>query len=127
VKQNAAPGEGVVIATEYEPEKAAAARALFAETGLSGWIDLREGDLRATLKDLEGPIDFVLMDIWIEMVVPAMELVAPHIRAGGVIVADNTASFRREYGPFFEFLDAHGFRTMTLPFNGGLEMSVKVA
>src|SRR5215510_5844194 len=42
----AAGGEGVVIATEYEPGKANAARANFAEAGLAEWIDLREGDLR---------------------------------------------------------------------------------
>ncbi|HEY1448068.1 MAG TPA: class I SAM-dependent methyltransferase, partial [Caulobacteraceae bacterium] len=102
VRANAS--EGVVIATEYEPDKARAARALFAETGLDSHIDLREGDLRETLKDLDGPIDFVLMDIWIQMVIPAMELLAPHIRPGGVIIADNTASFHREYGPYLELL-----------------------
>jgi predicted O-methyltransferase YrrM len=118
--------EGVVIATEYEPDKARAARALFAETGLDSHIDLREGDLRETLKDLEGPVDFVLMDIWIQMVIPAMQILNPLIRPGGVIIADNTISVRREYGPYFEFLAANGFRTLTLPFEGGLEMSVKV-
>ena len=121
-----ANGAGQVTATEYEPDKARAARALFAETGLSGYIDLREGDLRETLKDLQGPIDFVLMDIWIQMVIPAMELLTPHMRAGAVVIADNTASFRRDYGPYFDFLSANGFRTLTLPFEGGLEMSVKV-
>jgi predicted O-methyltransferase YrrM len=118
-------GEGVVIGTEYEPEKAAAARALFAETGLAPLIDLREGDLRQTLGDLEGPIDFVLMDIWVEAVIPAIERVAPRMRPGAVIIADNTASFRDSYGPYFEYLAAHGFRTLTLPFAGGLEMSLK--
>ena len=37
-------GEGVVIGTEYEPEKAKAARVNFAEAGLAEFIDLREGD-----------------------------------------------------------------------------------
>src|SRR6202030_1243085 len=39
-------GDGVVIGTEYEPDKASAARAHFAQAGLSRFIDLREGDLR---------------------------------------------------------------------------------
>src|SRR2546425_1518699 len=43
---------GVVIATEYESEKAAVARANFAEAGLSDLIELREGDLRETLVDV---------------------------------------------------------------------------
>jgi predicted O-methyltransferase YrrM len=118
-------GQGVVIGTEYEPDKAAAARALFAEVGLGGLIDLREGDLRETLNNLKGPIDFVLMDIWIPMVMPAIERVGPLLKSGAVVVADNTAQVRNDYGPYFAWLAAHGFSTVTLPFAGGLEMSVK--
>ena len=49
----AAGGEGVVIGTEYEPEKAHAARAHFREAGLTRFIDLREGDLRETLAEVD--------------------------------------------------------------------------
>jgi len=123
-----ANGGGVVIGTEHEPAKAAAARAHFAEAGLAGLIDLREGDLRETLKVIEGPVDFVLMDIWVEMARPAIELIHPHIRRGGVIVADNTARVRAPYRHFFAFVDdpAHGYRRMTLPFEGGLEYIVRL-
>src|ERR1019366_2676993 len=87
-------GGGTVIGTEYEPAKAAQARATFAEARLAEFIDLREGDLRETLKVIERPVDFVLMDIWTEMARPAIELIAPHLRRGAVVVADNTAQFR---------------------------------
>jgi len=122
-------GGGTVIATEYEAEKAKIARAHFAEAGLSDQIDLREGDLRETLKGLAGPIDLMLVDIWTPMVRPAVELVAPHMRTGAVIIADNTAWYRDAYGDYFAFLadPANGFTTQTLPFEGGLEMSVKTA
>lgn len=118
-------GDGVVIGTEYEPNKAAAARAYFEQAGLSGFVDLREGDLRQTLKEIEGPVDFMLMDIWITMARPALELVTPHLRTGAIVVADNTRQYRSEYSDYFAFLEAQGFRTMTLPFDGGLEMSVR--
>jgi len=123
-----ANGGGVVIGTEYEPAKAAQARANFAAAGMSDLIDLREGDLRETLTVIEGPVDFVLMDIWTEMARPALELVAPHLRPGAVLVADNTAQFRQAYRHFFEFVNdpKNGLRTMTLPFEGGLELVVKV-
>lgn len=123
-----ANGGGVVIGTEYEPAKAAAARANFAEAGLSELIDLREGDLRETLKVIEGPVDFVLMDIWTEMARPAIELVAPHLRTGAVVVADNTTQVRHAYRHFFEFVEdpANGLRGLTLPFDGGLEFLVRV-
>lgn len=118
-------GEGAVIGTEYEPAKARHARALFEETQLTRYIDLREGDLRQTLAELDHPVEFVLMDIWIPMVVPAMERLTPHMGPGAVIVADNTEDFRRDYGPFFEALSSAGFSSHTLPFSGGLELAIK--
>ncbi len=120
-------GGGVVIATEYEPAKAAIARAHFAQAGLTDFIDLREGDLRETLKVIEGPVDFVLMDIWTEMARPAIELMGPHLRPGAVIVADNTTRVRHAYAKFLAYVDdpANGLRAMTLPFEGGLEFIVK--
>ncbi|GGL02985.1 O-methyltransferase [Nocardia jinanensis] len=56
-------GTGTVIATEQEPAKIAAARENFRAAGLASCIDLREGDLRTTLRDLEAPVDLALIDI----------------------------------------------------------------
>jgi len=120
-------GSGVVIGTEYEPEKARAARAHFSEAGLSTFIDLREGDLRETLRQIEGPVDFMLVDIWIPMARPALELVAPRLRPGAIVVCDNTEKDRVAYADYFAFINdpSQRFRTITLPFSGGLEMSVR--
>ena len=130
LRDNGRAGGGhgvVVIGTEYEPAKASAARANFREAGLDRFIDLREGDLRETLKRLDGPVDVMLVDIWIPMARPALELVAPHLRPGAVVICDNTKHYRAEYADYFAFLNdpANGFRTMTLPFDGGLEFSVR--
>jgi predicted O-methyltransferase YrrM len=122
-------GRGIVIGTEHEPRKATAARANFHEAGLADYIDLREGDLRETLRTLEGPVDFVLVDIWVRMARTALELVAPHMRPGGMVICDNTELHRADYAAYFAFLNdpANGFTTMTLPFAGGLEFSVRRA
>lgn len=57
-------GKGVVIATEHEPTKAAKAREYWNECGenVSGAIDLREGDLRETLKQNLNNVDLLLLD-----------------------------------------------------------------
>ena len=125
--KRAGGGDGLVIGTESEPGKAKAARQHFDEAGLSGFIDLREGDLRETLKQIDGPVDFMLVDIWIAMARPALELVAPHLRPGAIVICDNTEQYRSDYADYFAFINdpANGFRTMTLPFDGGLEMSVR--
>jgi predicted O-methyltransferase YrrM len=120
-------GQGLVIGTEYEPEKAKAARDHFAEAGLSDVIELREGDLRETLRLIDGPVDFVLIDVWISMARAALELVAPHLRPGAIVICDNTEKSRADYADYFAFINdpSNGFRTMTLPFDGGLELSVR--
>jgi predicted O-methyltransferase YrrM len=131
VRENAKQdgGRGIVIGTEYEPGKARAARAHFAEAGLAEFIDLREGDLRETLAGLEGPADFALIDIWTPMARPALERIAPQLRLGAIVIADNTTQFRDAYRDYFAFVNdpANGLRTQTLPFEGGLELTTKHA
>jgi len=93
-------GDGLVIGSEYESQKAAAASAHFEQVGLSRYIELRQGDLRETLLDIAGPVDFLLVDIWISMARPALELVAPHLRAGAVVICDNRSASQRLCGLF---------------------------
>jgi predicted O-methyltransferase YrrM len=122
-------GQGIVIGTEYEATKAEAARANFSEAGLSDFIELREGDLRRTLVDPGGQVDFMLVDIWASLARPALELIAPYLRTGAVVISDNTAQFRDAYREYFEFIDdpKNGLSTMTLPFEGGLEFTVRIS
>jgi hypothetical protein len=60
---------------------------------------------------------------------PAIELVAPRLRVGAVVIADNVSSFRDAYGDYFAYIadPANHFSSLTLPFEGGLEMSVRIA
>jgi predicted O-methyltransferase YrrM len=118
---------GVVIATEFEPKKAEVARANFKEAGLSEFIELREGDLRQTLQDVGTRVDFMLVDIW-DVALPALERVSPSLRPGAIVVCDNTAVDANEYNDYFKFVNdpANRFRTMTVPFAGGFELTVRV-
>jgi predicted O-methyltransferase YrrM len=102
------------------------ARANFEEAGLDEYIELRKGDLRETLQNLVGPVDFLLLDIW-EVALPALELVAPHLRRGAIVVCDNTTAFADHYRGYFEFIEERKdeFRTMTVPFEGGFELTIR--
>jgi len=118
---------GVVIGTEHEPRKAEIAREIFREAGLSEFIELREGDLRQSLQDVGGPVDFMLVDIW-DVALPALEQVSPSLRPGAIVACDNTTVDAAEYRDYFRFLNdpSNRFRTMTVPFNGGFELTVRV-
>ncbi|KAJ7793016.1 S-adenosyl-L-methionine-dependent methyltransferase [Mycena olivaceomarginata] len=114
-----------VIATEKEAAKAARARENWARAGpeVEQWIELREGDLRETLKtDLAEPVDFLLLDIWTPMALPTLKLVQPHLKKGAIVVADNVDAAKEGYRELVEYIGKpeNGFKATSIPFSGGL-------
>ena len=122
-------GSGTVTTCDIEPTKAAVARRHLEQTGLMDQVDMRIGDIRETLRDLDGPVDVLLLDIWATVAADVIALVGPHLRLGGIVLADNSEMRRALYAGLFAYLHdpAHGFTTMTLPFSGGLELAVRTA
>ncbi len=122
-------GAGIVIGTEIEPSKAKVATANLADAGLEDFVNLRVGDARQTLKDAGGPVDFLLLDSWIPLVRPVIDVVAPQLRPGAIVVCDNVEMYEREYADYTSFVrnPDNGFRSVLLSHEGGLEISVKLA
>jgi predicted O-methyltransferase YrrM len=122
-------GQGVVIGTEIEPTKAKVAATNLGEAGLGQFVDIRVGDARATLKDAGGPVDFVLLDSWIPLVRPVIDVVAPQMRPGAMVVCDNVQMYEKEYADYTAFVrnPNNGFRSVLLSHEGGLELSIKLA
>ena len=120
-------GGGLVTTCDIEDSKVAVARQHFDEAGLGSFIDVRLGDIRETLREFDGPVDVLLLDIWAPVAGDVIELVGPRLRPGGFVIADNTTVRRGLYERLFAHLDdpANGFTTMTLPYAGGLELAVK--
>jgi predicted O-methyltransferase YrrM len=119
-------GGGQVIGAEIVPAKIATARRNLGEAGLAEFADIRAGDARQTLKHLDGPIDFALIDGWPgdegpSLALEVMQVVAPQMRPGAIALNDNAEA---DYLSFVRD-PANGFRSMTLPLKGGTELSVK--
>lgn len=129
LRQNLAEdgGRGMVFCAENEPRKLAAAKKNFARAGVAELIDLREGDLLTELQDLEGPLDFVLMDVWGSVPLPLIRQLHDKLRPGAVIITDNSIAYRRGYRDYFRFIRENDYTTLTLPFDGGLEYTVRNA
>ncbi|KAI1470911.1 S-adenosyl-L-methionine-dependent methyltransferase [Daldinia caldariorum] len=132
VGQNAAlkGSDGRVIATENESVKAARARQHWKAAGdeVEKCIELREGDLRETLKsDLPDQVDFLLLDIWTPLALPTLTLVHPRMKIGAMVVADNVSA-AEGYKDLLSYLDdpANGFKMTTAPYSGGLLIAVYV-
>lgn len=83
-------GGGLVIGSEFEPGKVAAARANLEAVGLDAWVQIREGDAIETLaRDIPAPVDLVLLDGHKGLYARILELLRPRLRPGTWLVADN--------------------------------------
>jgi predicted O-methyltransferase YrrM len=119
-------GGGTVIGTEIEPSKHARAVAHLKEAGLADVADVRLGDARETLRDVEGPLDLVLLDGWKDLYLPILQLLAPRLQPRAVVLADNIFTFRKSLRPYVEYVQSglHGFESTTLRISDGFEYSV---
>jgi len=120
-------GGGRVIGTERVPGKAAQARAHLEEAGLASFVEIREGDALETLRDLSGPVDFVLNDGFPRFALPVLRLVAPHMRPGAIALCGNAVLFPADHADYLAWVrdPGNGFRSMRLAAKPGGELSVR--
>lgn len=83
-----APG-GTVITLEGDPDHAEAARRAIEASPYVDHIDLRVGDARELVHEVDGPLDLVFLDAWKRDYPAYYEAVLPKLAPHGVIVADN--------------------------------------
>jgi predicted O-methyltransferase YrrM len=80
---------GHVLSLDLHAQKQEYARAALKRCGLLAQVTFVLGDCRETIKQLPGPFDFVLLDIWKQMYIPALELAYPKLNPGALVAADN--------------------------------------
>jgi predicted O-methyltransferase YrrM len=120
-------GGGVVIGSELETGKVAIARRNIDEAGLRDFVEIREGDAQETLKDPGGTVDMVLLDGFKQLYLPMLKMLAPGLRQGAVVLADNIFTFRYALASYVAYVQdpAHGFCSVTLFLGDGMEYSVR--
>lgn len=121
-------GGGRVIGSEIEPSKHERARSNLERAGVGDVVDVRLGDALETLRDVPGPVDLVLLDGWKDLYLPVLELLAPRLRPGSVVLADNIFTFRKSLRPYVDYMQSgeHGFASTTLHISDGFEYSVRL-
>ncbi|MFJ8741668.1 O-methyltransferase [Embleya sp. NPDC127516] len=119
-------GAGRVVTTEMSKEKIAAARRTFAETGLDDLITVLEGDARDTLRDLDAPADFLLLDGWKDLCLPVLRLLEPRLRPGTLVVADDVELSSLQ--PYLDYVrdPENGYHNVTFPVEDGMEISCRL-
>ena len=116
-------GGGRLITSEFEPSKAARARANLTAGGLIDLVEIREGDALQTLSaDLPKSIDLVLLDGAKGLYPDILDLLEKQPRPGALIVADN-ADFSPDYLARVRS-PAKGY--LCVPFGEDVELSMRV-
>ncbi|HTB88333.1 MAG TPA: class I SAM-dependent methyltransferase [Steroidobacteraceae bacterium] len=118
---------GRVYTMDLVANKQKYARTQLEEAGLGAQVEWMLGDATQMLKSLEGPFDFVLLDLWKNLYMPCLELFYPKLAQNAVIVADNMLF------PEIVRADAEAYRaavtrkrnlqSVLLPIGNGIELS----
>lgn len=116
-------GGGRLITSEFEPSKVDLAKANLMEAGLADLVEFREGDALDTLsRDLPASVDLLLLDGAKSLYADILDLVAPRLRPGALVVADN-ADFCPAYLERIRAVDS-GY--LSVAFADDIEVSVRL-
>jgi len=118
---------GRLITTELSSDKVTLARRNLERAGLTDYAEIREGDATSTLRELEGPIDFLHNDGFPRFVLPVLRLLAPRMHKGAIALCGNAALFPADHAEYVAWVRApeNGFTSTALPMKLGGEFSVR--
>jgi predicted O-methyltransferase YrrM len=116
-------GTGHVFTTELSVKKATAARANLDEAGVGDAVTILTGDALATLAEVPGPVQLVLLDGWKNLCVPVLRLLEPKLAPGALVAADDTT--QTSMAGYLDYVrdPANGYVTVAFPVEDGMELS----
>jgi len=118
---------GKVISLELQAAKTQYAYTQLERAALADFVEFRVDDALASLRQLPGPFDFVLIDLWKDLYVPVFELLHRKLSPGAIVVADNMLfpeEFRAEARAYQQRVRAAaGMSSVLLAVGNGLEVS----
>ena len=120
-------GGELLVTTELSADKAATAIANITDAGLDDLVDLRVGDALLTLEGLDQEVDFLFLDGSNDMYRGVLEVVAPRLAPGALVVADLSKE-----DPELERYRAHmlnpssGYASVELPLDDGVVISTRL-
>jgi predicted O-methyltransferase YrrM len=118
---------GSVVTLERSTSKIEMARKNLTAAGVAEYVQIKEGDALASLKELSGPFDLVFLDADRLQYPAYLEEIVPKIRKGGLLVTDNVVSHAEELRDFLGRVKSHPeLFSVTLPVGNGEELTYKL-
>jgi len=89
---------------EIDPRMVRQTRENVAKMGLEQTVTCIEGDALQTLREIEGPIDFVFIDAVKSDYLKYLRILEPKLAKGAVVVGDNVIQSARAMKDFLDYL-----------------------
>jgi caffeoyl-CoA O-methyltransferase len=97
---------GQLFSLDIDPKMVATARENIKKGGLEKTCTVIEGDALKTLPALEGEYDFIFIDALKRDYYKYFQAIAPKLKVGAVVVADNVIKSAREMKDFLDFMQS---------------------
>jgi predicted O-methyltransferase YrrM len=118
--------DGRVVSLELADYKARYAHEALVRAGLAERVTMHVGSALATLPELQGPFDFVLIDLWKDLYVGCLDLIYQQLAPGAFVVADNMIypeEVRTDAENYRRRIRQLEFDSVLLPIGSGIELS----
>jgi len=119
---------GRLITTELLAAKAEAARGNLREAGLEELVELRVGDARETLRELDESVEVLFLDGRNDLYLEVLRLLEPRLAGHAVIAADLNVE-DPDLLPYLRYVSdpASGYLSVAVPLDAGVELSLRTA
>ena len=118
---------GCLVTIDMEPAKHEVASRYFEQAGLVDAVRCVQGVALDVLADVDGPLDYVLIDADKENCRAYFESVVPKLSDRAVVLTDNTLTHPDELAAYLNWLRGRSdFVSAHVPVGNGMEMSVYV-
>jgi len=124
---------GKLVTLEQDVAMARRAQANFERAGLGSRVEVKVGDALGEMEKMDGPFDFVFMDIDKEDYLPVLTLCHGLLRKGGLMVVDNVGfqgagDFNRAISESAQWETVHllSFLPLHSPEKDGLCLALRV-
>ncbi len=115
-----------VISLEVNPSSALKAQENLRAAKLDKFVDIKIGDARKILLDLQGKFDFAFIDAEKKDYLDYFDLVHPKLKPGGLIIADNIISHSEALSEYRKLVGTHPhFQSLVIPVGSGEMLSYK--
>ena len=116
-------GAGHLVTTEIRAAKAEATRKNLTRAGLIGAVEVRLGDARESLAEIDGLIDLVFLDGRNDLYLDVLAMLEPKLSDRAVVVADLSPD-DPDLTEYLEYVRAGRFSRVELPAETSFEVSV---